>query len=83
MSAGPALLYGTCTISVLDICRKSSAARCEKLPDPEEPKLRAPGLARARAMNSFGLVAWTDGCTVSINGPVVIIPIGAMPLIGS
>ena len=51
-SAGPALRYGTCTISSPASRASSSIARCCALPLPAEAKLKRPGKARASSMKA-------------------------------
>ena len=43
-------LYGTCLISSLDTCLKSSPAMCVDEPLPAEPKKIVPGCCAARVM---------------------------------
>ena len=51
-SAGPALRYGTCTISSPASRASSAIARCCALPLPAEAKLKRPGKARASSMKA-------------------------------
>src|SRR3954469_23390329 len=67
--AGPAPLYGTCTMSIFAIDFNSSPARCGVLPTPDDAYLIAPGLALASSMNSLIEVAGTEGCTTTMYWP--------------
>ena len=53
-----------------------SPAKCGTVPLPPEPKFICPGFDLAYAMNSFTLLAGTDGCTNSIIGADAIVVIG-------
>src|SRR6266849_5328878 len=81
--AGPAPLYGTCTISARARMRKSSPARCEELPTPAEAKLNAPGFAFASAMTSFTVRARVEGWTTRILGVEATRLTGAKSATGS
>ena len=66
ITAGPAPLYGTCTILVLVIRRNSSPINCG--PAEVEAKVSLPGCAFASCASSFIFLAGTDGCTTNTYG---------------
>ena len=74
VSAGPPPLYCTMTMSMPACSRKSSVARCWKLPGPAEPAFRAPGLLLASATSSCIELTGSEFGTTSRLDPV---PIGA------
>ena len=63
VSAGPAPLYGTCSMSDAGAHAERPAMRCSTLPTPGEPKVSFCFLARA--INSATDFAGTDGLTAS------------------
>ncbi len=76
VSAGPPPLYCTITMSMPACRRKSSVARCWKLPGPAEPAFSWPGFAFASAINSWTEFAASAFGTTSKLGPVPIAATG-------
>ena len=81
--AGPAPLYGTCTILTPACRQKSSAARWEDVATLDDANNNCPGLALASAISSLVDSAATPGCTSRMFIEVVINDIGEKLLIGS
>src|SRR5256885_13594261 len=81
--AGPAPLYGTCTISARARMRNSSPARCDELPTPAEAKLSVPGFAFASAISSRTVRTGVEGWTTRILGVEATRLTGAKSATGS
>ena len=70
VSAGPPPLYCTMTMSMPACRRKSSVARCWKLPTPAAAAFSSPGLRFASATSSCSELTGSAGGTTSRLGPV-------------
>src|ERR1041384_6965734 len=76
VSAGPPPLYCTMTMLMPACSRKSSVARCWKLPGPAALALSSPGLRLARPTRSSSEVNGTAAGTTSRLGPVATVATG-------
>src|SRR5262249_48985482 len=77
-SAGPAPLYGTCSMSQPVMNLNSSPERCTEVPLPEDAMLILPGFALQYAMNSETDFAGNDTGTSITLGERIKPATGAM-----
>ena len=81
--AGPAPLYGTCTILVPIVLLNSAPERWPTAPLPELEKNMSPGRFLASATSSFTFFTGSEGCVSSAAGMSTMRPSGVKSLTAS